>query len=75
MANIGQRLGITEPISLGGPTDYDTQKTQELEKVVFFISKSVVNLYNCSIHFGFKNELGFLFLFFGVSVFARCKIV
>ncbi|KAJ6373944.1 hypothetical protein OIU78_029607 [Salix suchowensis] len=27
-----QRLGITEPISLGGPTDYDVTKTRELEK-------------------------------------------
>ncbi|XVF12270.1 hypothetical protein REPUB_Repub08aG0101100 [Reevesia pubescens] len=30
--NSGQRLGITEPISLGGPTDYDVIKTGELEK-------------------------------------------
>ncbi|KAL4295623.1 hypothetical protein GQ457_12G007460 [Hibiscus cannabinus] len=30
--NGGQRLGITEPISLGGPTDYDVIKTRELEK-------------------------------------------
>ncbi|XP_062092160.1 nuclear poly(A) polymerase 1-like [Humulus lupulus] len=30
--NNGQRLGITEPISLGGPTDYDVMKTKELEK-------------------------------------------
>ncbi|KAJ6688029.1 POLY A polymerase [Salix koriyanagi] len=29
-----QRLGITEPISLGGPTDYDVTKTRELEKIV-----------------------------------------
>lgn len=28
----GQRLGITEPISMGGPTDYDANKTRELEK-------------------------------------------
>lgn len=28
----GQRLGITEPISLGGPTEYDVIKTRELEK-------------------------------------------
>ncbi|KAF2298365.1 hypothetical protein GH714_023279 [Hevea brasiliensis] len=27
-----QRLGITEPISLGGPTEYDEIKTRELEK-------------------------------------------
>ncbi|KOM30307.1 hypothetical protein LR48_Vigan1091s001900 [Vigna angularis] len=27
-----QRLGITEPISLGGPTEYDLIKTRELEK-------------------------------------------
>ncbi|KAJ4713462.1 Nuclear poly(A) polymerase [Melia azedarach] len=31
-SNNGQRLGITEPISLGGPTDYDVMKTLELEK-------------------------------------------
>lgn len=37
-SNNGQRLGITEPISLGGPTDYDVMKTLELEKV------SVLNL-------------------------------
>ncbi|KAB1226380.1 Poly(A) polymerase [Morella rubra] len=30
--NNGQRLGITEPISLGGPTEYDLIKTRELEK-------------------------------------------
>ncbi|KAA8542751.1 hypothetical protein F0562_023903 [Nyssa sinensis] len=30
--NNGQHLGITEPISLGGPTDYDVIKTRELEK-------------------------------------------
>ncbi|KAK9071860.1 hypothetical protein SSX86_008290 [Deinandra increscens subsp. villosa] len=28
----GQRLGITEPISLGGPSEYDVIKTDELEK-------------------------------------------
>ncbi|KAI3735811.1 hypothetical protein L6452_15328 [Arctium lappa] len=28
----GQRLGITEPISLGGPSEYDVIKTKELEK-------------------------------------------
>lgn len=33
--NNGQRLGITEPISLGGPTEYDLIKTRELEKVPF----------------------------------------
>ncbi|XP_037493911.1 nuclear poly(A) polymerase 1 [Jatropha curcas] len=27
-----RRLGITEPISLGGPTEYDVIKTRELEK-------------------------------------------
>lgn len=30
--NNGQRLGITEPISLGGPSEYDVMKTRELEK-------------------------------------------
>ncbi|XP_076913302.1 nuclear poly(A) polymerase 1-like [Bidens hawaiensis] len=28
----GQRLGITEPISLGGPTEFDVIKTKELEQ-------------------------------------------
>lgn len=32
--NNGQRLGITEPISLGGPNELDVAKTQELEKVL-----------------------------------------
>lgn len=27
------RLGVTEPISLSGPTEFDVIKTQELEKV------------------------------------------
>lgn len=26
-------LGVTEPISWSGPTEYDINKTQELEKV------------------------------------------
>lgn len=30
--NNGQWLGITEPISLGGPSEYDVIKTRELEK-------------------------------------------
>lgn len=30
--NSSQRLGITEPISLGGPNELDVTKTQELEK-------------------------------------------
>ncbi|KAJ7975172.1 Nuclear poly(A) polymerase [Quillaja saponaria] len=32
LSNGQQRLGITEPISLGGPTEYDVIKTRELEK-------------------------------------------
>lgn len=32
----GQLLGITEPISLSGPTEYDVIKTRELEKVLSF---------------------------------------
>ncbi|KAF8052582.1 hypothetical protein N665_1540s0006 [Sinapis alba] len=32
MANVQQRYGITEPISLGGPTELDVVKTRELEK-------------------------------------------
>lgn len=34
--NNGHRLGITEPISLGGPTEYDVTKTRELEKVLVY---------------------------------------
>ncbi|XP_042489611.1 nuclear poly(A) polymerase 1 [Macadamia integrifolia] len=30
--NNGQHLGVTEPISLGGPTEFDAIKTRELEK-------------------------------------------
>ncbi|XWS60978.1 hypothetical protein CRYUN_Cryun07bG0085800 [Craigia yunnanensis] len=40
--NSGQKLGITEPISLGGPTDYDVIKTRELEKYL-----QNVGLYEC----------------------------
>ncbi|KAL4316805.1 hypothetical protein S83_052169 [Arachis hypogaea] len=32
LSNGQQRLGITEPISLAGPTEYDVIKTRELEK-------------------------------------------
>ncbi|KAJ0104502.1 nuclear poly(A) polymerase 1-like [Pistacia vera] len=39
-SNNGQRLGITEPISLGGPTEFDVIKTRELEKYL-----QDVNLY------------------------------
>ncbi|KAL5817933.1 hypothetical protein ACOSQ3_026311 [Xanthoceras sorbifolium] len=39
-SNNGQRLGITEPISLGGPTEYDVMRTRELEQ---FLRE--VNLY------------------------------
>ena len=35
--NNGKRLGITEPISLGGPTEDDVNKTRELEKVPFLL--------------------------------------
>uniref|UniRef100_A0A7N0VHS0 Poly(A) polymerase nucleotidyltransferase domain-containing protein n=1 Tax=Kalanchoe fedtschenkoi TaxID=63787 RepID=A0A7N0VHS0_KALFE len=30
----GQRLGITEPISWGGPSDIDFIRTRELEKLL-----------------------------------------
>ncbi|MCL7035602.1 hypothetical protein MKW94_000891 [Papaver nudicaule] len=46
MANPGvtnvQQLGITEPISLAGPSEIDVTKTQELEK--FLLG---VGLYEC----------------------------
>lgn len=37
--NNGQQqwLGITEPISLGGPTEYDVIETRELEKVQIIV--------------------------------------
>ena len=31
---LSKRLGITEPISLAVPTEYDVMKTKELEKVL-----------------------------------------
>ncbi|KAJ4889437.1 Nuclear poly(A) polymerase 1 [Raphanus sativus] len=40
MANVhqnGQRYGITEPISLGGPTELDVVKTRDLEKYLLDI--------------------------------------
>lgn len=41
-----QWLGITEPISLAGPTEEDVVKSQELEKVIFvFVFSVIVNLY------------------------------
>jgi hypothetical protein len=33
MAANGQHLGVTEPISIAGPTEMDCIKTRELEKV------------------------------------------
>jgi len=30
----GQRFGVSEPISMGGPTEFDVIKTRELEKVL-----------------------------------------
>ncbi|KAK3225246.1 hypothetical protein Dsin_005108 [Dipteronia sinensis] len=39
-SNNGRRLGITDPISLGGPTEYDVIRTSELEKYL-----REVNLY------------------------------
>ena len=66
-SNAQTRFGFTEPISLGGPSDYDVVKTRELEKVWFiiyafsgvrhFVSSFMLNL-DC-----------------GVSVFARRWIV
>lgn len=35
-SNGKQWLGITEPISLAGPTEEDVTKTHELEKVIVF---------------------------------------
>ena len=45
--NNGQRLGITEPISLGGPTEYDVIKTHELEKVPFLFVLVIFYLMYC----------------------------
>lgn len=33
-----QRLGITEPISLGGPSEEDVIKTRELEQVMMILN-------------------------------------
>lgn len=43
--NNAHYLGITEPISLGGPTDYDVIKTRELEKV------STIFQFNCCLSY------------------------
>lgn len=40
--NSPPKLGVTEPISLGGPSDFDRVKTQELEKYL-----SDAGLYEC----------------------------
>jgi len=38
------RLGVTEPISLSGPTEFDVTKTQELEKVKFLYHVFMINI-------------------------------
>lgn len=40
-----QRLGITEPISLAGPTEDDVIKTRELEKVLFVLNCEFIYVY------------------------------
>lgn len=39
-----KRLGITEPISLGGPTEDDVIKTRELEKVLVVVLNFIASL-------------------------------
>lgn len=64
-----QRLGITEPISLGGPTDYDVTKTRELEKVWSLLSFVYVNceiINSCPVSSEYVSA---------ALVFARCGVV
>jgi hypothetical protein len=66
--NNGQKwLGITEPISLAGPTEEDVIKTHELEKVLFICSY-------CEFLYGTLELLLVLFCTeFGFLVFSTCK--
>lgn len=64
--NSSQRLGITEPISLGGPNELDVTKTQELEKVL------VTLFIFSSFKLCFDNILN---LEFGCLVFGSCWVV
>lgn len=62
-----QIFGITEPISLAGPTENDVIKTRELEKVLFAI-------FCIHVDFGASPCVFFSFrdLDSGCSVLARC---
>jgi len=56
-----QRLGITEPISLAGPTEDDVIKTRELEKVLFaLILNSCIEVFEC--YFMLNMNLGVQYL-------------
>lgn len=65
-----QRLGITEPISLAGPTEDDLIKTRELEKVLF---APIFNSYMYALEL-LEYDL-MLNMDSGCSVLARCWIV
>lgn len=69
--NNGQRLGITEPISLGGPTEYDVIKTGELEKVVI----CTLNLNSFCLKVLSVKYADYVSSFCGCLVLARCRIV
>jgi len=62
-----QRLGITEPISLAGPTEDDVIKTRELEKVLFAL---ILN--SCMYLLGFRV---LLYAEYGFWVFSTCKVL
>lgn len=62
--NNGQRLGITDPISLSGPTEYDVIKTRELEKVLDYFHLSSIIYCKYAV---FSPEFGCLFLFWSVQ--------
>ncbi|KAF9591857.1 hypothetical protein IFM89_008903 [Coptis chinensis] len=44
--NAQPKLGVTEPISLGGPTEFDKIKTQELEKYFDVIVETEIDIVN-----------------------------
>jgi len=58
MAANGQHLGVTEPISIAGPTEMDCIKTRELEKVKRKGSTTGLGFFLLVVWFDFFMPLG-----------------
>jgi hypothetical protein len=58
MAANGQHLGVTEPISIAGPTEMDCIKTRELEKVKRKGSTTGLGFFLLVVWFDFLCRLG-----------------